>query len=136
MNRIAVLGSTGSIGTSCLEVIAAHPSEMTLVGVSAHSSWELLGRQSATFGPRYAVLSDASLEGHVDTSVFDNHTELMFGDEGIHRLVTDDDVDVVVTGIVGAAGLRGTWSALESGKRVAVANKETLVVAGPLVMEL
>ena len=136
MNRIAVLGSTGSIGTSCLEVIAAHPSEMTLVGVSAHSSWELLGRQSATFAPRYAVLSDSSLEGHVDTSVFDSRTELMFGDEGIHRLVTDDDVDVVVTGIVGAAGLRGTWSALESGKRVAVANKETLVVAGPLVMEL
>ena len=75
MNRIAVLGSTGSIGTSCLEVIAAHPSEMTLVGVSAHSSWELLGRQSATFGPRYAVLSDASLEGHVDTSVFDSGGE-------------------------------------------------------------
>ncbi len=136
MNRIAVLGSTGSIGTSCLEVIAAHPSEMTLVGVSANRSWELLGQQSTTFAPRYAVLCDESLSGQVDTSVFGSRTELLFGDEGIQRLVTDDQTDVVVTGIVGAAGLRGTWAALESGKRVAVANKETLVVAGPLVMEL
>ena len=136
MNRIAVLGSTGSIGTSCLEVIAAHPSEMTLVGVSANRSWELLSRQSTTFAPRYAVLCDESLSGQVDTSAFGGRTELLFGDEGIQRLVTDDQTDVVVTGIVGAAGLRGTWAALESGKRVAVANKETLVVAGPLVMEL
>ena len=136
MNRIAVLGSTGSIGTSCLEVIAAHPSDMTLVGVSANRSWELLGRQSTTFAPRYAVLCDESLAGKVDTSVFGARTELLFGDEGIQQLVTDEETDVVVTGIVGAAGLRGTWAALESGKRVAVANKETLGVAGPLVMEL
>jgi 1-deoxy-D-xylulose-5-phosphate reductoisomerase len=136
MNRIAVLGSTGSIGTSCLEVIAAHRSEMTLAGVSANSSWELLSRQAASFSPRFAVLCDTSLEGHIDTTAFGQDTELLFGDEGIHRLVTDPDIDVVVTGIVGAAGLRGTWAALESGKRVAVANKETLVVAGPLVMDL
>lgn len=136
MNRIAVLGSTGSIGTSCLEVIAAHRSEMTLAGVSANSSWELLSRQAASFSPRFAVLCDTSLEGHIDNTAFGQDTELLFGDEGIHRLVTDPDIDVVVTGIVGAAGLRGTWAALESGKRVAVANKETLVVAGPLVMDL
>lgn len=136
MNRIAVLGSTGSIGTSCLEVIAAHRSEMTLAGVSANSSWELLSRQVASFSPRFAVLCDTSLEGHIDNTAFGQDTELLFGDEGIHRLVTDPDIDVVVTGIVGAAGLRGTWAALESGKRVAVANKETLVVAGPLVMNL
>ncbi len=136
MNRIAVLGSTGSIGTSCLEVIAAHRSEMTLAGVSANSSWELLSRQAANFSPRFAVLCDTSLEGHIDNTAFGKDTELLFGDEGIHKLVTDPDIDVVVTGIVGAAGLRGTWAALESGKRVAVANKETLVVAGPLVMDL
>ncbi len=136
MNRIAVLGSTGSIGTSCLEVIAAHRSEMTLAGVSANSSWELLSRQAASFSPRFAVLCDTSLEGHIDNTAFGQDTELLFGDEGIHKLVTDPDIDVVVTGIVGAAGLRGTWAALESGKRVAVANKETLVVAGPLVMDL
>ena len=136
MNRIAVLGSTGSIGTSCLEVIAAHRSEMTLAGVSANSSWELLSRQATSFSPRFAVLCDTSLEGHIDNTAFGQDTELLFGDEGIHKLVTDPDIDVVVTGIVGAAGLRGTWAALESGKRVAVANKETLVVAGPLVMDL
>lgn len=136
MNRIAVLGSTGSIGTSCLEVIAAHRSEMTLAGVSANSSWELLSRQATSFSPRFAVLCDTSLEGHIDNTAFGQDTELLFGDEGIHKLVTDPDIDVVVTGIVGAAGLRGTWAALESGKRVAVANKETLVVAGPLMMDL
>jgi 1-deoxy-D-xylulose-5-phosphate reductoisomerase len=136
MKRIAVLGSTGSIGTSCLEVIAAHQSEMTLAGISANSSWELLSRQATSFSPRFAVLCDTSLEGHIDNTAFGQDTELLFGDEGIHKLVTDPDIDVVVTGIVGAAGLRGTWAALESGKRVAVANKETLVVAGPLVMDL
>ncbi len=136
MTRIAVLGSTGSIGTSCLEVIAAHRSDMSLEGVSANSSWELLSQQATSFSPRFAVLCDTSLEGHIDNTAFGQDTELLFGDEGIHRLVTDPDIDVVVTGIVGAAGLRGTWAALESGKRVAVANKETLVVAGPLVMDL
>ena len=136
MNRIAVLGSTGSIGTSCLEVIASHPSAMSLVGISANRSWQQLGRQSATFGPRYAVLCDESIRGEVDVGTFGNATELLFGDAGLERLVTAEDTDVVVTGIVGAAGLRGTWAALENGKRVAVANKETLVVAGPLVMDL
>ncbi len=136
MNCIAVLGSTGSIGTSCLEVIASHPSAMRLVGLSANRSWKRLGQQAATFAPRFAVVCDESIRDEVDASAFGNGTELLFGEAGIERLVTADETDVVVTGIVGAAGLRGTWAALESGKRVAVANKETLVVAGPLVMEL
>ena len=136
MNHITVLGSTGSIGTSCLDVIGAHREQMHLVGVTAHSRWEQLARQAEDFGPRWAVLSDESLRKEISPSAFPHDTELLFGDAGIERVATAPETDVVVTGIVGAAGLRGTWAALECGKRVAVANKETLVVAGPLMMQL
>src|SRR5262245_5884893 len=136
MHKIAVLGSTGSIGTNCLEVIGALPERLNLLGVAARSSWQLLGRQSERFAPRWAVLSDASLKDVVPRSAFPSQTELLFGPEGVERLAGDPETDTVVSGIVGAAGLRGTWVALEAGKRVCIANKETLVVAGPLVMDL
>jgi 1-deoxy-D-xylulose-5-phosphate reductoisomerase len=136
MHKIAVLGSTGSIGTSCLDVIEALPGRMNLRGLAARSSWQLLGRQSERFSPRWAVLSDVSLKDVVPRSAFSSKTELLFGPEAIERLAADPEIDVIVSGIVGAAGLAGTWAALEAGKRVCIANKETLVVAGPLVMEL
>src|SRR4029079_15953641 len=136
MQRIAVLGSTGSIGTSCLEVIGALPERLNLSGVAARSSWELLGRQTERFAPRWAVLSDSSLKGVVPRSAFSSKTELLFGPEGVEKLASDPEIDVVVSGIVGAAGLAGTWAALEAGKRVCIANKETLVVGGPLIMDL
>ncbi len=136
MHRIAVLGSTGSIGTNCLDVIEALPERLTLMGIAARSSWQLLGEQTERFAPRWAVLSDTALRDVVPRSAFSSKTELLFGEEGVERLATDPEVDVVVSGIVGAAGLAGTWAALECGKRVCIANKETLVVAGPLVMEL
>jgi 1-deoxy-D-xylulose-5-phosphate reductoisomerase len=136
MQRIAVLGSTGSIGTSCLDVIGALPDRLNLQGVAARSSWQLLGQQSERFAPRWAALSDASLKGVVPRSAFSSRTELLFGPEGIEQVAADPEVDTVISGIVGAAGLRGTWVALEAGKRVGIANKETLVVAGPLVMDL
>ena len=136
MHKIAVLGSTGSIGTSCLDVIGALPERLNLQGVAARSSWQLLGRQSERFAPRWAVLSDASLREIVPRSAFPRQTELLFGPEAVERLASDPEIDVIVAGIVGAAGLAGTWAALEAGKRVCIANKETLVVAGPLVMDL
>jgi 1-deoxy-D-xylulose-5-phosphate reductoisomerase len=136
MHKIAVLGSTGSIGTSCLDVIHALPERLSLQGVAARSSWRILGQQSEKFAPRWAVLSDASLRECVPRSAFSDKTELLFGPEAIERLAADPEIDVIVSGIVGAAGLAGTWAALEAGKRVCVANKETLVVAGPLVMDL
>jgi 1-deoxy-D-xylulose-5-phosphate reductoisomerase len=136
MQKIAVLGSTGSIGTNCLEVIEALPERLNLRGVAARSSWQLLGRQSERFAPRWAVLSDTSLRDVVPRHAFSSKTELLFGPEGVQRMASDPEIDVIVSGIVGAAGLAGTWAALEAGKRVCIANKETLVVAGPLVMEL
>jgi 1-deoxy-D-xylulose-5-phosphate reductoisomerase len=136
MTRIALLGSTGSIGTSCLDVIAAHQDQMELVALAAHRSWECLGEQTRAFHPRFAALGDDSLKGVVRGEAFSPRTELRFGAEAVERLAADPAVDVVVAAIVGAAGLRSTWAALEAGKRIALANKETLVVAGPLVLEL
>ena len=135
MNRIAVLGSTGSVGTSCLDVIRHHFDRMTVTGLTARSRWELLAAQSADFAPKLCVLGDESLRGAVPREQFQTDA-LLFGQSGIEELAAHAEVDTVVTAIVGAAGLRGTWAALEAGKRVAIANKETLVVAGPLVMQL
>jgi len=135
-NRIAVLGSTGSIGTSCLDVIAAHGDRLTLAGVTAHNRWQPLAEQCHRFEPRWAVVSDEGGRSSVDRDAFPHGTDLQFGPEAVERLAAHPEVDTVVCGIVGAAGLRGAWAAIESGKRVAIANKETLVVAGPLVMQL
>ena len=135
-NRIAVLGSTGSIGTSCLDVIAAHGDRLTLAGVTAHRRWQPLAEQCHRFSPRWAVVSDADERASVDSQSFPRGTEVQFGTDAVERLAAHPDVDTVVCGIVGAAGLRGAWAAIEAGKRVAIANKETLVVAGPLVMQL
>lgn len=136
MKRIAVLGSTGSIGTNTLDVIASHTQEMQLTAITAHSSWEQLAKQSQQFHPRWTVISDPELSSVVTRDSFSNATEVLFGADEIERVSSSDDVDIVICGIVGAAGLRGAWAAVEAGKTVGIANKETLVVAGPLIMEL
>ena len=136
MKQVAVLGSTGSIGTNCLQVLDALPERLSLAGVTAHRKWRELADQTRTTHPRWAVVTDESLRAEVDRTKFSSKTELLFGESGTERLCSAPEVDVVVSAIVGAAGLRGTWVALECGKTVAIANKETLVVAGPLVMEL
>lgn len=136
-NRIAVLGSTGSIGTSCLDVIAANPERLELKGVTAHRRLEMLTEQCRKFGPRWAVLSaEDSVANGRRPADWPAETELLHGPKSVEWLASHADVDTVVCGIVGAAGLHGAWAAVESGKRVAIANKETLVVAGPLVMQL
>lgn len=136
MQRVAVLGSTGSIGTSCLDVLDGMRDTTCVAGLTAHRRWRDLQKQVERFQPRRVVISDASLAGEIPRSAFGPGTDVVFGESGIERLAADPEVDMVVAGIVGAAGLRGTWAAIETGKRIGLANKETLVVAGPLVMEL
>ncbi|MEX0704043.1 MAG: 1-deoxy-D-xylulose-5-phosphate reductoisomerase [Planctomycetales bacterium] len=136
MKRIAVLGATGSIGTNCLEVVARHHDRMRAAALTAHRNWSLLAEQCRRFRPRWAVVGDAALRDEVDRRAFPVETELLFGPEAVERVASESDVDVVVAAIVGAAGLRGTWAALESGKTIALANKETLVVAGALARKL
>ena len=135
MKRIAVLGSTGSVGTSCLDVVQSLSDRLSVIGLTAHRRWSQLAAQTHQFSPRFAVLGDAGLKSEIGADRFPPGTEVLFGPEAIERVASHPEVDVVVSGIVGAAGLRGTWAAVEAGKTVAIANKETLVVAGPLVME-
>ena len=134
--RVAVLGSTGSIGTNTLDVAAAFPDRITIVGLAAHSQWEKLAEQCRRFRPRVAVLTDATAFAAADRNAFPPETNLLGGEEASCALASAPDVDVVLAAVVGAAGLTGTWAALEAGKMVALANKETLVVGGPRVMEL
>ena len=129
---IVVLGSTGSIGTSCLDVIRCHSDRMRLHGITAFRSQSLLRDQSREFRPRWAVLGDSaaehSMEGFGDT-------QFLRGMEHAERLLQEPEVETVVSAIVGAAGLPLTWAAVNAGKRVAVANKEALVVAGPMITQ-
>jgi 1-deoxy-D-xylulose-5-phosphate reductoisomerase len=134
--RVVVLGSTGSVGTSCLEVIDALNDRLAAVGLSAHSSWEALFEQARRARPRWVAVTDPEAARRLDPARLGCDARLLSGVHGIVEMVSDPDVDIVVAAIVGAAGLTGTWAALEAGKTVAVANKETLVMAGPLVMEL
>ncbi|MBN1912422.1 MAG: 1-deoxy-D-xylulose-5-phosphate reductoisomerase [Pirellulales bacterium] len=134
--QVAVLGSTGSIGRSTLEVIAASQGRLRAVGLSAHGSVGELLNQAAAFHPRWIVLTDTEAARSVDRSALPDGVELLTGPEAVARLVTDAEVDVVVSAIVGSAGLLGTWAALEAGKTVALANKESLVVGGPLITRL
>lgn len=134
--RVAILGSTGSIGTSCLDVAAALPERIEVIGLCANSSLDKLIEQAQQFRPRYVVVRDPEIARRADRSQFPRDTQLLVGDEGVAQLVSDLDVDIVVSAIVGAAGLTGTVRALEAGKTVALANKETLVLGGPHVMKL
>ncbi len=136
MKRVVILGSTGSIGTSSLEVVSALSDQVQVLGLTAHQSTELLGEQCHQFRPRWAVLSDESLRESCDTGQFPRETELLFGQAGIETVAASEDVDIVISGIVGAAGLVGTWAAVNAGKTVGIANKETLVVGGSLIIDL
>ncbi len=134
--RIAVLGSTGSIGRNTLEVIAASAGSLEAVALSAHQNLDMLAEQARQSRPRWLVATDDEAAADRDWSDLPADCRLLTGSEGLAEVVRFDEVDVVVAAIVGAAGLRSTWSALEAGKTVALANKETLVMAGPLVMHL
>jgi 1-deoxy-D-xylulose-5-phosphate reductoisomerase len=133
---VVVLGSTGSIGVNTLDVIAHLGHRLKAVGLSAHTSWEKLFEQAQQCRPRWVAVTDPETCRGLDRSQLAGVCRLLEGPDGVAAMVTDPDVDVVVCAVVGSAGLHGAWAALEAGKTVAVANKETLVMAGPLVLEL
>ncbi len=136
MKRMAVLGSTGSIGTSCLDVLPELQDRIELVGIAAHQRWRELAQQAHQFRPRVAVIGDPQLRDQVDLGAFPSGTKVEFGPDAVAKLAASADVDIVLGAIVGAAGLRSAWAAAEAGKTIAIANKETLVVAGPQVVDL
>jgi 1-deoxy-D-xylulose-5-phosphate reductoisomerase len=134
--RIVVLGATGSIGASCLDVVRKLGDRLEIVGMSAHANWQPLFDLAHEFRPRFVTVTCPRAVEQLHKEELPAGTTLLTGEDGIVAMVGRPEVDVVLTAIVGAAGLTGTWAALQASKTIAVANKETLVMAGPLVTEL
>jgi 1-deoxy-D-xylulose-5-phosphate reductoisomerase len=134
--NVVVLGSTGSIGRSTLDVIEHSAGRLRVVGLSAHGSLPLLVEQTERFRPDLIAATDNQLASDFAWPKLPAGTELLRGPESLVRLASHPAADVVVAAVVGSAGLNGAWAALEAGKTLALANKETLVMAGPLVMDL
>src|SRR3954447_9713708 len=134
--NVAVFGSTGSIGKNALEVIAASDGRLKAVALSAHGKLDLLLEQAQQFQPRWVVATDKDAAKRFDWESLPKGTELLTGPDALAQTAREDEIDIVLAGIVGTAGLRSTWAALEAKKTVALANKETLVMAGDLVTRL
>jgi 1-deoxy-D-xylulose-5-phosphate reductoisomerase len=134
--RIAILGSTGSIGTQALEVLAAHPEAFELEVLTANNNAALLIRQALAFKPNVVVIGNEDLYDQVSDALDPHDIKVYAGQKAIASVVEMDTVDLVLTAMVGYAGLQPTIRAIESGKNIALANKETLVVAGQLITDL
>ena len=134
--RVAVFGSTGSIGASALEVIEASGGALQAIALSAHSRVDELAAQAKRFRPRWIIASNPEAAVRLDRKKLPRNCELLVGPEALTKVAQHADVDVLLAGIVGRAGLESTWAALEHGKTVALANKETMVMAGELVSRL
>ena len=134
--NVVILGSTGSIGRSTLDVIEHSQGQLRVVGLSAHGSLPLLVEQTERFRPQLIAATDDKLARDFAWPKLPSGTALLRGPDALVRLASHPEADVVVAAVVGSAGLNGAWAALEAGKTLALANKETLVMAGPLVMQL
>ena len=133
MKNISLLGSTGSIGRQTLEVVAANPDKLKIRALVAHKSDELLEQQIKEFAPDIAVLTDKAAAKRL-AERYHGKMQILAGEEGLLAAATYDGADTVLASMVGYAGLRPTMAAIKCGKNIALANKETLVAAGSLVM--
>ena len=136
MKQIAILGSTGSIGTQTLDVVRQHPSEFSVYALSAHRSLDLLIQQALEFNPAVVCIADEHLYQPLREALSDLPIKVMAGEQAIAEMVTMPAIDVVVAAMVGYAGLRPTIEAIKAKKTIALANKETLVVAGEIICRL
>ena len=134
--NIAILGSTGSIGTQALQVIGGNPNLFKAYVLTAQSNADLLITQALQFDPAYAVICDKSKYQYVKDSLKNTTVKVLAGIDAVTEIVTHPDIDIVLTAMVGFAGLQPTIAAIKAGKDIALANKETLVVAGELITEL
>lgn len=135
MNKqsLLILGSTGSIGTQTLDIVRAHPDKLEVFAITAHTNWETLAEQINEFRPVHALLADETHFTQLRDAVTHSDTGLLCGKEKMNDLVTSGEVDTVINSLVGFSGFRPTISALSAGKKVALANKESLVVGGELL---
>ena len=136
MKRVCILGSTGSIGTQTLEVIAEHPDLFEAYVLTAGRNADLLIRQAKEYQPQCVVIADESKYDYVCEALKDEPIQVYAGADALCQVVQMEPVDIVLTALVGFSGLRPTISAIEAGKPIALANKETLVVAGELITQL
>jgi 1-deoxy-D-xylulose-5-phosphate reductoisomerase len=134
--RIAILGSTGSIGRNALRVIEALGVEYEVAVLSAHNNVKLLSEQVRKFKPKTAVVTNPEKLGEFRTLAGSSKTEILIGEKGLADAAATDDVDIVIAAIVGAAGLEAVLSAAKAGKILAIANKEPLVIAGELLTRI
>ena len=134
MKKISLLGSTGSIGANVLDVIERNPEKFQIFGMSAGNNVDLFAKQIRKFKPRVVTLFDTKKIPTLKEQIADLDIEILSGEEGSIAVATLPEVDVVVSGVMGSAGLLPAIHALKSGKNLALANKETLVIAGELVL--
>ena len=136
MKKIAILGSTGSIGTQTLEVVEQNKAELQVVALSAGSNISLLEKQARKYQPQLVAVWDEKKAGELKENLADTDIKVLAGMEGLLSVATIESSDILVTAIVGMIGIRPTIAAIESGKDIALANKETLVTAGHIIMPL
>lgn len=133
MKNISILGSTGSIGRQSLDVIS-HMPEVRVVALTAGTNWQMMAQQCREYMPKLAVMADEASMNALATELAGLDVELAWGEDGLIRAATMEDADCVITAVVGMLGLKPTLAAIRAGKRIGLANKETLVCAGELVM--
>jgi 1-deoxy-D-xylulose-5-phosphate reductoisomerase len=134
MKKIVILGSTGSIGTNALEVIRKSENRFEVVGISGHRNYNLLIEQIREFKPKY--VSVGTEEGYEIIKREFSDIEVYLKDEGLKELASKDDYDILLTAVSGAVGIEATVEGIKKGKRIALANKETMVAAGPYINKL
>jgi 1-deoxy-D-xylulose-5-phosphate reductoisomerase len=134
MKTIAILGSTGSIGTQALDVVRQHPEQFSVVALAAGRNIELLAEQAREFAPRVISVQTKELAENIKREIPD-HIEVVWGEEGAFTVATHTQAEFVISAMVGSAGLAPTLAAIEARKTIGLANKETLVTAGHIVMQ-
>ena len=135
MKKISILGSTGSIGTQTLDVIREH-GDMQVVALSCGRNLSLIEKQAREFKPQFVSVSDENDAKKLRTSLADTDIEIGYGMDGLIKCATIEPCDIVVTAIVGMLGIRPTIAAIKAKKTIALANKETLVTAGHIIIPL
>ncbi|MBO9673870.1 MAG: 1-deoxy-D-xylulose-5-phosphate reductoisomerase [Sphingobacteriaceae bacterium] len=136
MKRITILGSTGSIGTQALEVISDHPAVFKVAVLSALKNATLLIQQALKFNPAVVVICDESKYHEVKNALSATNIKVLAGEAALSEVAAYSDSDIVLTALMGSVGLKPTIAAIKAGKNIALANKETLVVAGELITQL
>ena len=128
--KIAILGSTGSIGTQSLEVIQSYPDRFEAYVLTAYSNGDLLIKQALKFKPNVVVIGDEAQYKKVQDALWEHDIKTFCGIDALAEVVEMNEIDIVLTALVGYSGLKPTINAINAGKTIALANKETLVVAG------